>query len=57
MSAKKINVILHTPSDVEPSMVKIDEFILDNVEKRIRKLKVGDQIYVMLGKENTLHVT
>ncbi len=52
MKAKKVNVILHTPSDVELLMVKTDEFILDNIEKRIRKLKVGDHIYDMLGKEN-----
>lgn len=52
MSAKKINVILHTPSDTEQMIEKTSEFILNSIVKRIKKSGVGDQMYEKLGKDS-----
>lgn len=43
MSAKKINVILHTPSDKEQIKEKTNEFILSKILSRIKKSKIGDK--------------
>lgn len=55
MGVKKVNVILHKPTDKEMTLEKTSGFILDVLVKKINKIRISTQVYETLDKESRYH--
>lgn len=51
MKEKKINVILHNPERLDEIYEKINDFRIEKLENKIRKLNIASEVFYKM-KEN-----